>query len=109
MSLPSVSGQDPIIGGPPPPQSSSAYTEVQFVGPPAALPKSGDLVNWQLQSKDGARISVTGFAGVQPSGAADPPGVPQEFFVTSHGGEYFFVPSIRTLKLWATGGKTAAL
>lgn len=31
-------------------------------------------------------------------GVKSPPGVPQEFFVNSRGGEYFFVPSISTLK-----------
>ena len=51
--------------------------------PTTALPKTGDQVNWKLTSKTtGEDISVTGFAGVKKSGAIDPPGVPQEFFVT---------------------------
>lgn len=55
----------------------------------------------------GEDISVVGFANVSKQGAVDPPGVPQGFFVTSRGGEYFFVPSIKTLKTWATDGKSS--
>ena len=63
-------------------------------------------MNWKLTSQTtGEKISVTGFAGVKAAGAVDPPGVPQEFFVTSHGGEYFFVPPISTLKMWAAGAR----
>ncbi|GJE84142.1 DyP-type peroxidase [Phanerochaete sordida] len=108
---PTRQGQDTVIGGPPPPKSASAYTEVQFVGTPdSALPRTGDQVNWTLTSRTtGERISVSGFAGVKPPGADNPPGIPQEFFVTSHGGEYFFVPPIKTLKSWANDGRVAAL
>lgn len=108
--IPSRHGQDTVIGGPPVPGSASDYTEVQFTGKPSALPKTGQEVNWTLVSKEsGETISVTGFAGVKPTGAQPPPGVPQEFFVTSHGGEYFFVPSIKTLRMWANDGKTGGL
>ena len=103
-------GQDTVIGGPPVPGSASDYTQVQFTSPPAALPKTGQEVNWTLVSEEsGETISVSGFAGVKPTGAQPPPGVPQEFFVTSHGGEYFFVPSIKTLRMWAKDGKTGRL
>ncbi|KAF8185891.1 hypothetical protein K438DRAFT_1765670 [Mycena galopus ATCC 62051] len=92
--VPKKHGQDPIIGGPP------AVTEIPFV--PQVAPKSGDQVNLKFVNPNGASIEVSGFATVQPAGTADPPGVPSDYFVTSHGGEYFFVPPISTLKDWAS-------
>lgn len=103
-------GQDAVIGAPPAPNTAQQLQEVQFVQSPQHLPKSGQQVNWTLTAKEtDETIAVTGFAGVKARGAEDPPGIPQDFFVTSHGGEYFFVPPIKTLKTWACNGKTAAL
>ena len=73
-----------------------------YVGTPRTEPQSGDQVNLVL-NHNGSNISISGFARVKKQGAVDPPGVPQQFFVTSRGGEYFFVPPISTLKAWAEG------
>ena len=73
------------------------------MGDKPAQPKDGEQINLSLTTSDGLRISVSGIAQVRPTSAADPPGVPNPFFVTSHGGEYFFVPPISTLKAWAEG------
>ena len=74
-------------------------------GSTPALPKDGEQVTWRLRSpKTGDEITVTGLVSVRPPGAVDPPGTnpgPNDFFVTSHGGEYFFVPSILALKRFA--------
>jgi len=98
-----LSGQDPIIGGPPPEKSPGVPKQAQFVGPAASY-SDGDQVDIRLVGGDGKNIEVTGFAKVRPTGAAPPPGEPNPFFVTSRGGEYFFVPSVSTLKSWASDG-----
>ena len=74
------------------------------MGDKPAQPKDGEQINLSLMTSDGLRISVSGIAQVRPISAADPPGVPNPFFVTSHGGEYFFVPSVSTIKQIAGGG-----
>lgn len=51
-----------------------------------------------LNNGGGATIALTGLANTAAS-ASDPPGVPPEYFITSRGGEYFFVPSVSTLDL----------
>ena len=70
-------------------------------------PRNGDQINLNFTTKEGDRVSVSGIAQVRGAHAADPPGVPPDYFVTSHGGEYFFVPSISALKQFA-GARTAA-
>jgi hypothetical protein len=84
-------GQDPIIGGPPKAVQASAETPIPAV-------ESGDAITVMVQGKDEQQLEVSGFALPSYAGAQPPPGVPQEFFVNSRGGEYFFVPSISTLK-----------
>ncbi|KAJ6470967.1 hypothetical protein C8R45DRAFT_836782 [Mycena sanguinolenta] len=98
--FPTHHGQDPLIGSLPSNKSSAAVNEVTFVRAPRVAPKSGDKVNL-VMNLNNDRIEVSGFAKVRNRTTADPPGVPQDFFVTSHGGEYFFVPPISTVKAWA--------
>ena len=95
-----LAGQDPLIGSLPSNKSSAVVNEVAFVRAPRVAPKSGDKVNL-VMNLNNDRLEVSGFAKVKNQTAADPPGVPQRFFVTSHGGEYFFVPPISTVKAWA--------
>lgn len=95
-----LSGVDTVLGGPP--VGPAAVTRIKYDQSPVVPPKSGDLVNL-VATYNGNNIEVSGFAKVRPSGAVNPPGVPPEFFVTSHGGEYFFVPPISILKEWASG------
>ncbi|KIK52441.1 hypothetical protein GYMLUDRAFT_233483 [Collybiopsis luxurians FD-317 M1] len=99
--VPTHTGQDPIIGGPPAANTPAAVATVEYDKPPEIEPKTGDLVNLATTS-EGNIIEVSGFAKVRSASAVDPPGVPQEFFVTSRGGEYFFVPPISTVTEWAS-------
>ncbi|OAX40231.1 Dyp-type peroxidase [Rhizopogon vinicolor AM-OR11-026] len=89
--IPDHHGQDPILGGPPAPVHAAAQTPI-----PAAQP--GDAVTVIVQGQDEQQLEVSGFASPSYAGGQSPPGIPQEFFVNSRGGEYFFVPSISTLK-----------
>lgn len=82
-------------------------TQAEFDGTAPSL-QSGDEVNLQLTGANGTTVELSGFAKVATTGAAPPPGEPNPFFVTSRGGEYFFVPSVSTLKSWANNTTTAA-
>ncbi|CCM05512.1 uncharacterized protein FIBRA_07737 [Fibroporia radiculosa] len=95
--IPDVHGQDPILGGPPHPLSDPVKINEKH---PV---ESGDQVDLQFLNENGDTLEVKGFATVARRGAQPPPGIPQQFFVNSRGGEYFFVPSIKTLKALATG------
>jgi len=86
-----TTGQDPILGGPPESVHAAAQTPI-----PAAQP--GDAVTVIVQGKDQQQLEVSGFASPSYVGEQPPPGIPQDFFVNSRGGEYFFVPSISTLR-----------
>lgn len=56
-------------------------------------------VHLKITSKDSTRYTIQGFAkAVETSATAHE----KEYFVTSRGGEWFFVPGISTLKSWAT-------
>lgn len=82
-----VSGQDPIIGGPP---------TVPNVGDPVDLKGEGEVI-LNVVDKKNTKYTVTGFAQkVNTSATAYTP----QYWVTSRGGEYFFVPSISTVKEW---------
>lgn len=82
------SGQDPIIGGGPKP--------ISIVDGQAAIPSEGE-VTLILADQNSKKYMVTGFAkAIDDSEIA----FTQDFFVTSRGGEYFFVPSISTLAKW---------
>ncbi|KAG1772906.1 hypothetical protein EV702DRAFT_1048505 [Suillus placidus] len=97
--VPQKKGQDPILGSPP------AYTLARLeVASPSV--KAGNRVEIQLIGEDGAQFEVSGFAKAVPKFAVPPPGEPNPFFVTSRGGEYFFVPSVSTLKSWASATTT---
>jgi hypothetical protein len=85
-----ASGQDPIIGGPKP---------VTIVDGQAEISGEGE-VTLALVNKNAKKFQVTGFAKADDTSAT---AFEQGFFVTSHGGEYFFVPSIQTLKDWGAG------
>ncbi|KAG1840181.1 hypothetical protein DFJ58DRAFT_667317 [Suillus subalutaceus] len=97
--VPQKKGQDPVIGSPP------VYTPAQLEGP-SPLVNSGDKVDLQLAGADGATFEVCGFAKVTPEGVIPPPGEPNPFFIAARGGEYFFVPSVSTLKSWASATTT---
>lgn len=83
---PSFTGQDPILGGPGP------IADALITGLVNPLPLQGE-VTVRLQGYESGPIEVDGFAK---------PYVPsiysQDFFVTSRGGEYLFVPSIEMVK-----------
>jgi hypothetical protein len=85
-----LSGQDPIIGGPPPEKSPGVPKQAQYIGEAPTL-TSGDQVDIRLTGGDGSNIEVSGFAKVTAPGTQPPPGEPNPFFVTSRGGEYFFM------------------
>ncbi|CAE6439656.1 unnamed protein product [Rhizoctonia solani] len=97
-------GQDPIIGGPPPTDSSGEERGASLEKKPTHVFKTGDQVDIKLQVPGDTlnRYRVNGHIEVQPLTQVDPPGADNPFFVTSRGGEYFFVPSIPTLKSWAS-------
>ena len=84
-------GQDPIIGGPPYPVQASSTIQLPDLDP-------GDAVTVVVESGNAQELEVSGFVLPSYGGAQPPPGVPQEFFINSRGGEYFFVPSISTLE-----------
>ena len=96
-------GQDPIIGGPPP-----TY-EAAITGA-STIPPGKEGTQLTLNVLNGISIGgppgsgvpqfpqnyeVTGIAGQVPP-------FEQKFFATSRGGEYYFVPSISTVKSWGT-------
>ncbi|KDQ07943.1 hypothetical protein BOTBODRAFT_180290 [Botryobasidium botryosum FD-172 SS1] len=88
--VPVKHGQDPIIGAPPLKDTVHATA------------KGSDLAEGQVTMRvadDGKEFDVTGFAKVRDVSAQD---VKEPFFVTSRGGECFFVPSVSTLRRLAT-------
>jgi len=92
--VPQKTGQDPIIGGPKP----VTAVETQVVPHDANhkdVSQDGE-VSLELTNSKGDKYAVDGIAKkiVPPSSFV------QEFFVTSRGGEYYFVPSIDTVKSW---------
>ncbi len=88
-----ISGQDPIIGGPPPKDSPGAQ-RVAGLEQPFDF-KTGDQVNLALIS--GAALSdeiveVSGFVRVTKKSLRPPPGADNPFFVTSRGGGVLLCP-----------------
>jgi hypothetical protein len=51
----------------------------------------------KVRNKDGERFEVSGVARKLLPAAND---FEQQFFVTSRGGDYYFIPSISTLRSW---------
>ncbi|OBZ77251.1 Dye-decolorizing peroxidase msp1 [Grifola frondosa] len=92
--VPTKQGQDPILGGPPKVVSATS------VGSSDVQP---GRVTLQFSNGNGQNVQVDGFAAPVNTSAT---GQPQRYFVTSRGGEYFFVPSLPTLRKWA--GKAPA-
>ncbi|KAH7912670.1 hypothetical protein BJ138DRAFT_749872 [Hygrophoropsis aurantiaca] len=88
--VPQRHGQDPILGGP------EAVSNVDGTGNISAEGQVS-LVIQQKNTSD--TYTVTGWAKKRDT-SAKPPFEP-EYFVTSRGGEYFFVPSVSTLQKWA--------
>lgn len=92
-----ILGQDPITGSNP---------KVTVVDDAIALnqkPESGQVTLAVVDSNTSEKYLVTGFPQ-QVNDSADK--FTPDFFVTSHGGEYFFVPSISTLTAWSTAPTT---
>lgn len=87
-------GQDPIIG------SLPMCTTAQFTGTAPSY-KTGDVVDIQLTGVNDTKIEVSGLVNVTAAGTLPSPSEPDTRFINSRGGEYFFVPSISTLKSWA--------
>ena len=86
-------GQDPILGAP-----ASTPTSVAIQGE-ADVPENGEVAV-RVKNKEGKLVDIAGFA--RPADlAADAD--PQQFFVTSRGGEYFFVLSVSFVKELAQG------
>ncbi|KAG8769979.1 hypothetical protein FRC12_004593 [Ceratobasidium sp. 428] len=90
--IPTNHGQDPIIGYSPEAPSNGALLHE------ATSFNNGDQVEIQFQS-DEKYLSVSGFVKAKPRDFVRPPA--EKYFVTSRGGEYFFMPSIPTLEAWA--------
>ncbi|KAK7038734.1 hypothetical protein VNI00_010619 [Paramarasmius palmivorus] len=87
--VPQKIGQDPILGGPKPVTGIQGEVDISQDGE----------VTMQVINKQGEQYEVDGFAKkIDPSVVSHE----QKFFVTSRGGEYYFVPSISTVKSWGT-------
>lgn len=85
--IPRVHGPDPIIGGP---------KNSPNINSPVVITGEGE-VSFKMVDQQSNKYVVHGFAQkVDTSAMAYEP----QYFVTSRGGEYFFVPSINTLKDW---------
>ncbi|ESK95378.1 hypothetical protein Moror_3816 [Moniliophthora roreri MCA 2997] len=86
--VPQKIGQDPILGGPKPVTGTTGTTDIT---------KDGEVI-LDLVNNSGEKYEVAGIAKkVVPSATS----YVQKFFVTSRGGDYYFVPSISTVKSWA--------
>ena len=83
-------GQDPITGYVPELPNGEA-TNVD-------VPNANTAVTLAITDKNDAKYTLTGLLEKKVPGVDKY--VPQ-FFVTSRGGEYFFVPSLSTLKTWS--------
>lgn len=82
-----MSGPDPIIGGPPNPPT---------INDPAQISGEGQVI-FNMTDQNDVKYVVNGFAQkVDTSATAYTP----EWWITSRGGEYFFVPSISAIKAW---------
>ena len=94
-------GPDPIIGGPKP--VTGVETQVASnVADQNDVTQDGE-VSLELTNCIGDKYAVDGIAKkIVPSTSS----FVQEFFVTSRGGEYYFVPSIDTVKSWGANAQS---
>jgi len=81
-------GQDPIIGGPQKVEDSKEQIDITQEGE----------VTLRVTNDQGDKYEITGVAQKVDTSAT---AFEQKYFVTSRGGEYYFVPGIRTVKEWA--------
>ncbi|CAL1711609.1 unnamed protein product [Somion occarium] len=93
--IPFRHGQDPILGGP------GDMFDAAIIGDPDVNQTDKDIVpnkeiTIRVSDKTGKIFQVSGVARPE-----DVTAFKQDFFVTSRGGEYFFVPSVETVKLLA--------
>ena len=88
-------GQDPIIGGPK--QVTDVETQPAAVGTDQKDVSQDGEVSLELTTIKGDKYAVDGIAKKIDTSKSS---FVQEFFVTSRGGEYYFVPSIDTVKSW---------
>ncbi|KAF8307454.1 Dyp-type peroxidase [Clavulina sp. PMI_390] len=91
---PAVHGPDPIIGGPPKAPQVSDPVDID----------EGSVVIKMVDNKN-TRYVVTGVAKKVDTSAT---GYQQEWWITSRGGEYFFVPSISAIKNWCENPPTSS-
>jgi len=109
--LPMKTGQDPIIGGPKADQTpkntngeivindeAKTFYSEEFKTPKTVKDQKERFdVFMKVRNKDGERFEVAGVASKVFPNAND---FEQQFFVTSRGGDYYFMPSLSTLESW---------
>lgn len=94
-------GPDPIIGGPSPQIKTSIENEDNRSASSAGNNnpvRDGAQVSLQLTASNDTKYEVTGVARLVKESADT---FTPNYFVTSRGGEWFFVPGIPILKKWA--------
>ncbi|THU91463.1 Dyp-type peroxidase [Dendrothele bispora CBS 962.96] len=91
--VPQKTGQDPILGGPKPVTGTSGTTDIFQEGEVTL-----DLIN-----NHNEKYEVAGIAKKVVESATS---FEQKFFVTSRGGDYYFVPSISTVKSWGAAAQS---
>jgi hypothetical protein len=110
-----VIGQDPIVGGPKPdmtPQrltnnngdivvtsdAAKTFYSEDFNFPASVQNQTEEFsVFMKVRNGTGERFEISGVAKKIFPTAND---YEQQYFVTSHGGDYYFIPSISTLRSW---------
>ena len=96
-------GQDPIIGGPKP--VTEVETQAAFSGAnPTDVSQDGE-VSLELTNRIGDKYADCSGRDCEEKVASKDSFV-QEFFVTSRGGEYYFVPSIDNVKSWGANAQS---
>ncbi|EFI27470.1 hypothetical protein CC1G_15505 [Coprinopsis cinerea okayama7 len=109
--LPKKTGQDPILGGPKydktplktiddegnviDDDNARTFYSEEFSPPEYESPNAEFDVTMKVKNKEGDRFEVAGIAKKLHPTAND---YEQEFFVTSRGGDYYFMPGLSTLK-----------
>lgn len=84
-------GQDAVIGAAAPPPTP---VQVKIVG--GKIPTGEITLEVDNNPPDANVVTVNGFAAPRV-----PPAVVPQFFVQVRGGDYFFVPSVSTLRSWS--------